>query len=82
MLFFCAFMFNSPCVQAEESRKSTDNTTIELFSGNKAEYIARFAIKDGWHIYWSNPGEIGRPTTVFSNKADSGLKIINQSADC
>ena len=80
MLFFCAFMFNSPCVQAEESRKSTDNTTIELFSGDKAEYVARFAIKDGWHIYWSNPGEIGRPTTVFSNKADSGLKIINQSA--
>lgn len=80
MLFFCAFMFNSPCVQAEESRKSTDNTTIELFSGDKAEYVARFAIKDGWHIYWSNPGEIGRPTTISSNKADSGLKIINQSA--
>ncbi|MCI5635270.1 MAG: thioredoxin family protein [Alphaproteobacteria bacterium] len=80
MLFFCAFMLNSPYAQAEESRKSTDNTTIELFSGDKAEYIARFTIKDGWHIYWSNPGEIGRPTTISSNRADSGLKILNQSA--
>ena len=79
-VFIClCWLYCLPLVAAENS-KSTDNTTIELFSNGKTEYIARFAIKDGWHIYWSNPGEIGRPTTVSSNKADSGLKILNQSA--
>lgn len=71
---------NVSFLYAAENSKSTDNTTIELFSDGKTEYIARFAIKDGWHIYWSNPGEIGRPTTVSANKAESGLKILNQSA--
>lgn len=80
-LIICCLGFlllNSSCLWASDNSKSTGNTTIELFSGGKNEYIARFAIKDGWHIYWSNPGEIGRPTTVSTNK-NSGLKILNQS---
>lgn len=80
ILCFCALMFGLKPLRAAENSRSTANTTIELFSDGNAEYIARFAIKDGWHIYWSNPGEIGRPTTISSNKADSGLKILNQSA--
>lgn len=80
-LIICCLGFlllSSSCLWASSNSKSTDNTTIELFSGGENEYIAKFAIKDGWHIYWSNPGEIGRPTTISTNK-DSGLKILNQS---
>ena len=79
VLICLGLLFCTPA-EASLSEKSTDNTTIELFSDGKAEYIARFAIKDGWHIYWSNPGEIGRPTTISTNNEASGLKILNQSA--
>ena len=59
--------------------KSTDNTSIELFSDGQKEIIAKFAINEGWHIYWSNPGEIGKPTTIKSISSENPIKIINQS---
>lgn len=75
VIFLCV----SP-VQAAQNVQSTENTSIELFFNGKTEYIARFKIKDGWHIYWSNPGELGRPTTVSVNNEKGSLKILNQSA--
>lgn len=59
--------------------KSTDNTSIELFSDGQKEIIAKFAINEGWHIYWSNPGEIGKPTTIKSVSSENPIKVINQS---
>lgn len=65
---------------AAQNVQSTENTSIELFLNGKNEGIARFKIKDGWHIYWSNPGELGRPTTISLNNEKGRLKILNQSA--
>ena len=59
--------------------KSTDNTSIELFSDGQKEIIAKFAINEGWHIYWSNPGEIGKPTIIKSVSSENPIKVINQS---
>ena len=76
---FLGLLFCVPALAAP-NKQSTENTSIELFSDGKTEYIARFTIKEGWHIYWSNPGEIGRPTTISTDTGQSGLKILNQSA--
>ena len=57
--------------------KSTKHITINLFSNGLNEIVARFDIKPDWHIYWSNPGEIGTPTTVSAR--NSNLTILNQS---
>lgn len=76
---FLGLLFCVPALAAP-NKQSTENTSIELFSDGKTEYIARFTIKEGWHIYWSNPGEIGRPTTISTDTDQSGLKILNQSA--
>ncbi len=62
---------------ATENLKHTDNTTIRLYTDGKNEVVARVHLKDGWHIYWSNPGEIGKPTVVSAENSD--IQIINQT---
>ena len=65
-----------PCL-AQNNLQSTDNTTIELFHNGKNEVLAKFTLKPDWHIYWSNPGEIGLPTVVKAQNSD--IVVINQS---
>lgn len=70
------FSLNLAQAETPESiKKSADNTSVELFSDGKDEVIAKFNINDGWHIYYQNPGEIGKPTFVQSPSAD----VVNQS---
>ncbi len=57
--------------------QSTENTSIRLFSDGKHELIAQVHMNEGWHIYWRNPGEIGKPTVISAQNGD--LQIINQS---
>ena len=76
----CAFLgciFTALPLYAENNTRSTKHTTIELFHNGKDSVLAKFTLKPDWHIYWSNPGEIGLPTTV--NAENSSLDIINQS---
>ncbi|MBQ4400096.1 MAG: hypothetical protein II830_02230, partial [Alphaproteobacteria bacterium] len=74
---FLSCMFTAEFTYAENNTQSTANTTIELFHNGKDSVLAKFTLKPDWHIYWSNPGEIGLPTTV--NAENSSLDIINQS---
>lgn len=57
--------------------KSTENTSIRLFSDGQHELIAQVHMNEGWHIYWRNPGEIGKPTVISAQNGD--LQVINQS---
>lgn len=57
--------------------KSTENTSVHLYSDGKNELIAAAHIKDGWHIYWRNAGEIGKPTVISASDGD--VQVINQS---
>ena len=77
---FCMFfgcMFTALPSHADKNSLSTKHTTIELFHNGKDSVMAKFTLKPDWHIYWSNPGEIGLPTTV--NASNSSLDIINQT---
>jgi len=74
---FLSCIFTATLSYAENNAQSTDNTTIELFHNGKDSVLAKFTLKPDWHIYWSNPGEIGLPTTVKAS--NSSLDIINQS---
>ena len=74
---FLSCMFTAEFAYAENNTQSTANTTIELFHNGKDSVLAKFTLKPDWHIYWSNPGEIGLPTTVKAS--NSSLDIINQS---
>lgn len=77
MLLLClCVLFISFCARAENI-KETEHTKIEIFAGKNNEYIARLSLQDGWHIYWSNPGEIGKPTQVLPA---GNWQIINQTA--
>ena len=72
-----ALLFGTASVQAAENIKSTANTTIRLFSDGHNKVIAQTHINDGWHIYWRNPGEIGKPTVISAQNSD--VKVLNQS---
>ena len=74
---FLGCIFTALPLYAENNTRSTKHTTIELFHNGKDSVLAKFTLKPDWHIYWSNPGEIGLPTTV--NAENSSLDIINQS---
>lgn len=64
-------------LHASENIKSTEHTTISLYSNGSNEILAKFDLQPNWHIYWSNPGEVGQPTTVSARH--SSVKIENQS---
>lgn len=67
----CLAFFASCNVQALELSRRTDMVDVELVSAFNAvnpnqniEFLIRFNMKNGWHIFAQNPGEIGMPTQV------------------
>ncbi|MBQ8482154.1 MAG: thioredoxin family protein [Alphaproteobacteria bacterium] len=76
LILWCC-MFTAVSCFAQNNTQSTANTTVELFHNGKDEVLAKFTLKPDWHIYWSNPGEIGLPTVVEAQNSD--IDIINQS---
>lgn len=77
VLILSCFMFTAASCFANNNSQSTEHTTVELFHNGKDEVLAKFTLKPDWHIYWSNPGEIGLPTVVKAQNSD--IDIINQS---
>lgn len=75
-LFFCCFGTLCECY-AQTAVQHTENTAIELYYDGKNTAIAKFIINPGWHIYWSNGGDIGLPTTVSS--FDTAVSVENLS---
>lgn len=75
---FILFIF-SVCYQVATALPldKTENTSIELFRISQDEFLAKFTIKPNWHIYWVNPGEIGKPTIVSGD--DVPLELINST---
>lgn len=78
LTIFIFGLFSIGSAQAESFKQSTDNVGIELFSDGQTEIIAKINIRDGWHIYYKNPGEIGKPTLV-ENIGKTEVAVINQS---
>lgn len=74
---FLGCLFTVLTSYAGNNLQSTQHTTIELFHNGKDSVLAKFSIQPDWHIYWSNPGEIGFPTTIKA--MNSSLDIVNQS---
>ena len=75
--FVLGCIFTPVSTYAASNTQNTDNTAIELFHDGKDAVLAKFTIKPDWHIYWSNPGEIGLPTTVKAQ--NSKLSVVNQT---
>ncbi|RME57851.1 MAG: hypothetical protein D6780_07690 [Candidatus Dadabacteria bacterium] len=48
-------------------------TKSRIKKGGNAYLIFHFKIKDGWHIYWKDPGQRGLPTTVQMQEIE-GIK--------
>lgn len=70
-------MITALSAQAKGNTQSTANTTVELFHNGKDSVLAKFTLKPDWHIYWSNPGEIGLPTKIQAQNSE--LDVINQT---
>ena len=64
---------------ANETKKQTDNVALELFANDENELLLKFSIADGWHIYFSNPGEIGKPTYIENLNSENLLEITDKS---
>lgn len=79
LLLFLFCLVGLPFQNALASARNTDNTRIELFSDGNKEILAHIQIRDGWHIYWQNPGEIGRPTVISAIPDSSNMQIFNFS---
>lgn len=62
---------------AQQMILHTENISIGLFYDGQNQILAKFSIKPDWHISWSNPGDIGKPTTVSAR--NSTLEIVAQS---
>ena len=71
---FCPFF-----AHAESIIKQADNTILELFSDGQNEHLLKFSINKGWHIYYSNPGEIGKPTYIENLNTENPLEITDKS---
>ena len=76
MFFAGTLLINQPATSSE-AVKHTDNTTIRLFHNGDNEVLAQFDIKPDWHISWSNPGDVGQPTTVRAENAT--VEVMAQS---
>ena len=76
MFFAGTLLINQPATSSE-AVKHTDNTTIRLFHNGDNEVLAQFEIKPDWHISWSNPGDVGQPTTVRAENAT--VEVMAQS---
>lgn len=77
LMFLTGALFSSPAIASSEAVKQTENTTIHLFHNGVDSVLAKFEIRPDWHISWSNPGDVGQPTTVHAE--NSAVKIVAQS---
>lgn len=77
LCFFICCMFTAlPCF-AKTNIHQTKNSVVEIFHNGNGNALAKISLRKGWHIYWSNPGEIGLPTTITAK--NSNIEVINQS---
>ena len=58
-----------PAAPAQDTDEKPPQMSVELVETPSSEAGSRglavtFAIEEGWHIYWTNPGESGLPTRV------------------
>lgn len=59
--------FLALCSAAEAKQSAYSATEVEIFSNFDTENpaaLVKVTPKDGWHIYWQNPGDTGMPTEV------------------
>lgn len=66
-------------VFAQTNIQQTEHVEIKLYKSNNNLYIAQINIDDGWHIYWTNPGEIGKPTTLKIPNSNKTPQILNST---
>lgn len=53
--------------QAPTDRMATPSLVADVDTATRGDHFwlgVHFAIADGWHIYWQNPGDSGIPTSV------------------
>ena len=70
-LLAVCLLLSAGSARAVEMSRQTERLDIKLISNTEAvnpaqnlEFLIRFKMKDGWHIFSQNPGEIGMPTSV------------------
>lgn len=71
LLLLTLISFWSMSVSALELKRSTDKVEVSLYTNyndinpkQNLEVLIKFTMKNGWHIFSQQPGDIGLPTTV------------------
>jgi len=77
ILIFLAGASICSVARAQDSVKSTENTTVHVYHNGGNEVLAEFTMQPDWHISWSNPGDVGQPTQITAVNSD--IEITNQS---
>jgi len=83
LLCWSAVFFASTDSQALEFKKQTKQVSVQMFTGfdkihpqQNFDVLIKFTMKNGWHIFSQNPGDIGLPTKV-SWKLPLGYEVKN-----
>ena len=71
---------------AKAYNKSYDSDKVFISAemkrtGSELDVLFSFTLKDGWHILYQNPGDIGTPTTFKFSNAKADLLQTRLSAD-
>ena len=77
LLCFCngAHAFNVS--DGTDKVAATIISSVDKVDGEPFEILLRMEMKDGWHTYWKNAGEVGFPTEVIFSSEN--VKYVNQS---
>lgn len=87
--FICALFVLGFCAakptKALELSQNTDKVSVSVISSLEAinphqniEFLIRFKMNGGWHIFAQNPGEIGMPTKIMW-ELPRGYKVLEES---
>ncbi len=73
-LFWCVCLLSAFDTQALEFKKQTKEVSVQLLTNfdkihpqQNLDVLIKFTMKNGWHIFSQNPGDIGLPTKISWN---------------
>ena len=68
-IFLMVFLWCLNCYALSKDSNLTDVLVIPQYSEVRSDVkkigvLTKIRIKDGWHLYWDNPGDVGEPTKI------------------
>lgn len=77
-----SWLGSAQALEMSKTGDKVDAAIISSFDGvnphQNIEFLVRFKMKDGWHIFAQNPGEIGMPTQI-EWQLPRGYEVLEES---